>query len=86
MYIVTEWHDEMTYVKIAELVWHVDMTDWHGKRRNDVGGGIREGRAGLMDLTFLGRGRAREGGQHNPPKYIIFFLWHKPINKDIVTG
>ena len=66
---MTRWHDQMSW-----SVWHDDMTEWHGKRWNDVGGGIYEGGGGVKGLTFLGRGEAREGGQHSTPKFLICFF------------
>ena len=46
----------------------------------------RKGPPGKIIWFFLGGRGVYRGGQHGTPKFTITFLWHKPINRVLVTG
>ena len=48
--------------------------------------GGEKGEGLVRESVFLGGGEGGGGGQHNVSIFIMYFLGHKPIKVDLVTG
>ena len=88
MYDKMTWQNDMNikgetfYIVCCLYEW----IDEIGKGKTLKANWLNEGAVGQMVFVFVG-GRGLGGGGATLYSYIYnIFMWHKPINKDIVTG